>query len=422
MPPYLQSQTRNCPPKRGNFIHYKGQNIGSQQIAEELGVRALLIGRLNQQGDNLLVNVELIDTEVNSVLWGEQYNQKITELLAVQEKIAMEISDNLRWQLSGEEQSQMTKKHTQNPEAYRSYLEGRYWWNKRTKEGFEKAIGFFNEAIEQDPAYALAYTGLADTYNLLPGYGWRTPDEAFPLGKSAARKALQIDEALGEAHASLGLVAMAYDMDWSLAETEYKRAIELNPNYATAHQWYGLYWTALGHLAEGEAEFRKALELDPLSLIINRGLGRNLYFQRRYDQAIEQMQKTLEIDPNFAPAHHWLTFAFWSAGRHEDAIIHAEIYASLESRMSKLPVLWRQVVSGRRLDALRTLEDWQEIPPGLKARYYAMLGEKEQAIEEWNKSLDESAIDIFLNVWPFADPLRDDPRFQDLLRRMNLEP
>ena len=405
-----------------SVLHYKGQDINSRQVAEELGVRALLIGRLNQQGDNLLVNVELVDTEDNSVLWGEQYTQKITELLAVQEKIAMEISENLRWQLSGEEQSQMTKKHTQNPEAYRSYLEGRFWWNKRTKEGFEKAVGLFNEAIEQDPGYALAYTGLADTYNMLANHAWRTPDEGYPLGKSAARQALQIDEALGEAHASLGVVATSYDADWSLAETEFKRAIELNPNYASAHQWYGIYWIAIGHLDEAEAEFRKALELDPLSLVINQNLAVLFYFQRRYDQAIEQTQKTLELDPNFPAAHKWLTFVYWSAGRYEDAIVQAEINAALESRMSKLPFLLRQVVSDRRLDALRTLEDWHEIPPVWKARYYAMFGEKEQAIKEWNKAFDEHAIPRFLKVWPVADPFRDDPRFHDLLRRMNLEP
>jgi tetratricopeptide (TPR) repeat protein len=217
-------------------------------------------------------------------------------------------------------------------------------------------------------------------------------------------------------------VATFYDADWSLAETEFKRAIELNPNYASAHQWYGLYWMAIGHLDEAEAEQRKALELDPLSLIINRVLAGNLWFQRRYDQAIEHLQKTLELDPNFPAAHKWLTFVYWSAGRYEDAIVHAEIEASLDSRMSKLPLFLRQMVSDSRLDAIRTLEDWHEIPPGWKGNYYAMLGEKEQAIKEWNKSLDEHAIQVFLKVWPFADPFRSDPRFQDLLLRMNLEP
>ena len=405
-----------------SVLPYKGQTINSQDIAKELGLRALLFGTLDQRGERLSITAELVDTKDNTVLWGNQFNHPSTEILTVQEDIAREVSESLRLQLSGEDQERLAKQHTQNPEAYQAYLKGRYHWNKRTQEGFENALEFFNEAIEQDPAYALAYTGLADTYNMLATYAWRTPDEGYPLGKSAARQALQIDEALGEAHASLGFVAMSYDMDWSLAETEFKRAIELNPNYASAHQWYGVYWAQLGRLDEAEAEFRKAQELDPLSLIINRALAGMFWFQGTHDQAIEQYKKTLEIDPNFPSTHEWLTFVYWSAGRYEDAIVHAEILASLQSRMSKLSLLLRQVVSDRRLDALRTLEDWNEIPPHWKARYYAMLGEKEQAIKEWNKSLDEHQIPTFLHVWPFAEPFRSDPRFHDLLRRMNLLP
>ena len=234
-----------------SVLAYKGQTLDTRQIAKDLGVRAVLLGRLNQQGDNLFVNVELVDTMDNSVLWGEQFNQKITQLLDLQDKIAMEISDHLRWQLTGEEQSMMTKRYTENTEAYRSYLEGRYWWNKRTEEGFEKALDLFNEAIEEDPLYAQAYAGLADTYLLLAVYYHRTPDDAFPQAKAAAQRALEIDDGLAEAYTSLANVNFHYDWDWAAAEAGFKRAIELNPNYANTHHWYGYFLSTQRRLDAG---------------------------------------------------------------------------------------------------------------------------------------------------------------------------
>ena len=312
-----------------SVVTYKGQTPDTQQIAEELGVRALLIGRLNQQGDNLLVNVALIDTQDNSVMWGEQYNQKITELLDVQEKIAMEISENLRWQLSGEEQSQMTKKHTQNPEAYRSYLEGRYWWNKRTEEGFRKAIESFQQAIDEDPSYAQAYAGLADSYNMLGQYEIVPPSEAFPRAEAAALRALDLDETLAEAHTSLGWARMS-QWRWQEAEREFQRAIELNPGYATAHHWYARYlsWSP-GRIDEALAEIKRAQELEPLSLIINSALGEALDWAGRYDEAIEQFRKTLELNPNFAPAHQFLSLPLGQKSMHEEAIAELEKAVSL---------------------------------------------------------------------------------------------
>jgi len=412
-----------------SVLHYKGQNISSQQIAEELGVRALLIGRLNQQGDNLLVNVELVDTQDNSVLWGEQYNQKITELLAVQEKIAMEISENLRWQLSGEEQSQMTKKHTQNPEAYRSYLEGRYWWNKRTEEGFRKAIESFQQAIDQDPGYALAYAGLADCHNLLGNYEIVSPQESFPRAESAALRALELDETLAEAHASLGWPKMS-QWRWQEAGREFQRAIELNPGYGMAHLWYGYYLSSVGRLDEALAERRRAQEVDPLSLIINAALGDSLHLAGRSDEAIEQLRKTLELDPNFAPAHLRLSLALVHKSRYEEAIAEAEKAVTLSGGNPRyLGFLgYAYGVGGRRQDAERVLDQLQEqssqgyVSAYSRAFVYLGLGSKENAFGWLERAYQARDPGHFLKVNPLFDPLRDDPRFTDLLRRMHLEP
>jgi len=407
-----------------SVLAYKGQTLDTQQVAKDLGARALLLGRLNQQGDNLLVNVELVDTQDNSVLWGEQYNQKITELLAVQEKIAMEISENLRWQLSGEEQSMMTKRYTENTEAYRSYLEGRYWWNKRSKEGFERAVELFNEAIEEDPLYAQAYAGLADTYLLLAVYYHRPPDDAFPQARAAAQKALEIENNLAEAHTSLGFINMLYDWDWAAAEAEFKRAIEFNPNYATTHHWYGHFLSTQRRLDEGLKEMKKAQTLDPLSPGINSSVGEVLYYKGQYDEALEQSQRALEMDPNLPAAILTLTLTYWDKGMHEEAIAQSEKWASVDpSRGSVAPVVFRSLASGNRAEAIAALRDSKQLATFWKANYYALVGEKDSALEWMTQAINErDPTAPWINVLSWWDPLRDDPRFQDLLRRMNLEP
>ena len=407
-----------------SVLAYKGKTLDTQQVAEDLGVRALLLGRLNQQGDNLLVNVELIDTEVNSVLWGEQYNQKATELLAVQEKIAMEISDNLRWQLSGEDQSQMMKQGTQDPEAYRSYLEGRYWWNKRNRDGFERAVELFNEAIEEDPLYAQAYAGLADTYSLLAFYYHRAPEEAFPQARAAAQRALEIDDSLAETHTSLGFIKMGYEWDWAGSEADFKRAIELNPNYPTAHHWYGTFLAAQGRLDEGIEETSKAQTLDPLSPEIAK-LNGNFFWKGQYDEAIEQVQRALELNPNLPAANELLTWAYWEKGMHEEAIVQSEIWASVDPRRASVTsVFLRFLVSRNRAEAIAAFRDSDQIPAWFKAMYYMLVGEEDRRALEWlTQAIDErDPWAAWINVNSRFDPLHDDPRFHDLLRRMNLQP
>ncbi len=407
-----------------SVLPYKGQTINSQDIAKELGVRALLFGTLDQRGDRLSITAELVDAEDNTVLWGNQFNRQSTEILTVQEEIAREVSESLRLQLSGEAQERLTKQLTQNSEAYRSYLKGRYWWNKRDKEGFERAIEYFNQAIGEDPTYAQAYAGLADTYNLLEYYQYRKSTEVIPLVRAAVQRALEIDDALAEAHTSLGWIKMAYDWDWSSAETEFKRAMELNPNYALAHQWYGAWFATQGRPEEEMAETQKALSLDPLSLMINVQVGLALMQLERVDEAIEQFQRTLELDPNFLSGHWELLNAYWRKGMFEEAIVAAENYASLRGSVwSPLPILLREINSGGKVEAIKTLENWTELGPFKRAMFYTFLGETDLAIKWLNLSVDErESLVTFMKASYFLDPLRDDPRFHDLLRRMNLAP
>jgi len=411
-----------------SVLPYKGQLIDFQQVANDLGVRALLIGRLDQQGDNLLVNVELVDTRDNSVLWGEQFNQKITELLDVQEKIAMEISDKLRWQLSGEEQSMMTKRYTENTEAYRSYLEGRYWWNKRTEEGFRNGIEFFQQAIDEDPSYVLAYAGLADSYNLLGTYEIVPPSEAYPRAESAALRALDLDETLAEAHTSLGWATMS-QWRWQEAERAFQRAIELNPGYATAHHWYALYLSwSLGRLDEALAKAKRAQELDPLSLIINSTVGEALNNLGRYDEAIEQLRKTLELDPNFGRAQLLLGLALGNKSLYEEGIAELEkaVTFSGESPLYLGYLGYLYGAAGRKEEAEGVLDQLQSkqsyVPANSIARIYLGLGRKDETFDWLERSYRAQEPLHGLKIAPAWDPLRDDPRFQDLLLRMNLEP
>jgi serine/threonine protein kinase len=403
---------------------YREGEIDPQTVAEDLNVRAVLVGRLLQLGETLSIRVELVDTHDNSQLWGEQYNRKLVEVLEVQQEIAKEISEKLRLQLSGEEQKKLDKRYTHNPEAYQAYLRGRYHWNKRTKKGFERAVEHFNQAIDKDPVYAQAYTGLADSYNLEAFYDYRTPAEGYPLARSAAMKALEIDDSLAEGHASLAFIKVNYDWDWDSAQPDFKRAIELNPNYPTAHQWYGMSLLAQGRFDSGATELEKAQALDPLSLQIKRNIGKLFLFQHRYDEAIEELQKILEMDPKFINAHDDLIWLYWHKGMYENAIAESkEVAAMEEDRFSQLPDVLGHIVSGRRTEALRSLESWKALSPYWRAFCYAILGEKNQATEWLTEALDHRyALVYWIKVNPTFAPLRDDPRFHDLLRRMHLEP
>jgi tetratricopeptide (TPR) repeat protein len=326
----------------------------------------------------------------------------------------------------------MSKTYTPNPEAYQDYLKGRYWWNKRTEEGLNKGIEYFQQAIDKDPTYALAYSGLADCYTLLPFYGSVLPKEAFPKAKEAALKALQVDETLAEAHTSLAYVKTLNDWDWSGTEREFQRAIELNPSYATAHHWHAVALVTMGRSEEAITESKRALELDPLSLIINRDLGQVFYLARHYDQAIEQYRKTLELDPNFARAHGFLGLAYVQKSMYNEGIAECEkeLVVAPSNPYALSGLGYAYAVAGRRAEAQKVLDQLngmakrKYVPAKLMAIMFVGLGEKDKAFEWLEKSYKERSIAIFsdITLGPLYDPLRSDPRFADLLRRMNLQP
>src|SRR5712692_4741255 len=413
-----------------SVFRYKGRETDAKLVGRQLGVRAIFKARLTQRGDTLAISAELIDVQNDTHIWGQQYNRKITDILALQDEIVKEITATLRLRLTGEAEKRLAKRYTANPEAYQDYLKGRYWWNKRTKEGLNKGIEYLQQAVAKDPTYALAYDGLADCYSLLAYYGFVDSKEGYPRAREAALKALEIDDSLAEAHTSLVFVKTFYDWDWSGAERESQRAIELNPRYATAHQWYGDALIQMGRLQEAIAEEKRAVELDPFSLVINRDLGDALYLARQYDQAIEQYRRTLELDPNFITVHGGLGAAYLHKSLYKEGIaeFEKELAISPHSAYALAGLGYANAVTGRRaeaqklLDQLNQLSKQEYVPAVFRAQIYAGLGEKDQAFEWLEKSYEDRSIANLaeIKVDPQFDPLRSDPRFQDLLRRMKL--
>jgi tetratricopeptide (TPR) repeat protein len=326
-------------------------------------VRAVLTGRVVQRGDRLNIQTELVDVTADSQLWGQQYNRKFSEIVPVQEEIAKEVSEKLRLRPTGEEQKRLTKHYTENPEAHQLYMKGRYLWNRRTGETLQRAAEYFQQAIDKDPSYALAWAGLADCYAVYGFYGVLPPKEANPKAKEAAIRALALDDTLAEAHATLAFVKTSYDWDWPSAEREFKRAIELNPNYATAHQWYSNLLDGTGRVDEAIAEAKRAQEADPVSPIISTATGQALYFARRHDQAIEPLRKALEMDPSFWLAHRLLAMVYEQSGRYEEAIAEGQKALSLtEGAPSGLAVLGHAyAAAGRRADAQKVVTELKDL-------------------------------------------------------------
>jgi serine/threonine protein kinase/Tfp pilus assembly protein PilF len=423
--PHLQVKSRD------SSFHYKGKDTDAETVGRELGVRAVFKGRIIQQGDNLAISAELIDAQNDNHLWGQQYNRKAADIFALQGDLAKEMTTALRMRLTGDDEKRMAKSYTVNPEAYQDYLKGRYWWNKANEEGIRKGIEYFQQAIAKDPAYAQAYAGLADSYVVLPAFSPTSPKEAYPRAKEAALKALEIDDTLAEAHASLGVVKAQYEWDWSGGEREFQRAIALNPNSARAHQAYGFVLLAgTGRLEEATVELKRALELDPLSLLINRNMGRVFIYKKQYDQAIEQERKALELEANFVQAYVDLGWVYVEESRYKEAT--AEFEKALTISPSNLGVLstlgYAYALEDRKADArtvldqLRELSKREYVAPLLVAQIYAGLGEKDRALEWMEKSYDDRSLGIAGKSYPGFDSLRSDPRFADLLRRMNLQP
>jgi TolB-like protein len=416
---------------RDSAFMYKGKDTDAQKVGRQLNVRAVFKGRIMQRGDSLSISAELVDARDGSHIWGQQYNRSPADLAALQNELTKEMTSMMRMRLTGDDEKRMAMASTVNPEAYQDYLKGRYWWAKKTADGFSKGIEYFQQAIEKDPSYALAHSGLADCYSGLAAFGFSAPREEFPKAKEAALKALQLDDSLAEAHASLGYVKVFYDWDWAGGESEFQRAIALDPSYATAHQQYAFALVSVGRFKEADAEAKRALELDPLSVVVNETPALEFYFARQYDSAIEQERKVLELDPNFITAHNVLGGSFVYKSMYNEGI--PEFKKSLaispgdERTLGFLGLAYAQ--SGRRaaaqnvLDQLNQLSKKEYVEPVPTAQIYTALGEKDKAFEWLEKAYEERSWYLgFVKVDRPFDPLRSDPRFVDLLRRMNLQP
>ncbi|HEV2835982.1 MAG TPA: tetratricopeptide repeat protein, partial [Pyrinomonadaceae bacterium] len=413
---------------RSSVFRYKGKESDPLAIGKDLGVRSVLTGRLEQRADTMLISAELIDIRDNKQLWGEKYERKLADMLSVQRDIAREITNNLRPTLSGVEQSRANKQYTASPEAYQLYLKGRFYWNKRTVPDFQKAIMFFQQAIDTDPNYALAHSGLADTFTLLTAYSLESPRELMPKAKQAALRSLELDDKLAEGHASLGQIAAYYDYDFATAEREYRRALELNPNYATAHQWLAEHLAATKRFDEAIAEIRRALELDPLSLIINRIYADILLDARRLDEAIEQYRKTIELDPNFPTAHYFLARAYEAKGMYDDAVREytnaATVARASPEQLAKMTEAYQKSGWNGFLKVVvdQTIsQSNRKQPPFVLATFYARLGDKEQTLSWLEKAYEDRDFRMtILGVSFEFDPYRKDPRFVELMRRIGL--
>jgi TolB-like protein/Flp pilus assembly protein TadD len=412
---------------RTSTERYKSAPASLREIGKQLGVANILEGSVQKAADQVRVNVQLINATTQAHLWAESFDRKLTDIFAVESDIATAIAETLQAKLTGLERAAIAKRPTENPEAHELYLKGRFFWNKRTGADIRTAIDYFNQALGKDPTYALAYAGLSDSYHHLPVYGAASPADSMPQAKEAAKKALELDDTLAEAHTSLANVLDDYDFDFEQSLKEFERAIELNPNYPTAHQWYGDLLGAMGRFDEAIAELKRAQELDPLSLIINAETGRVYSWARRYDEAIAQLHKAIEMDPRFYYAHWNIGMALQLRGELSEAIAEYRKAVELNDDPYVLALLGQAYArAGQREEAQKILARLSE---EAKSRYvhaysfalmYLALGDKERAIDEMERAYRERAdIDIgYIKVDPMLDDLRGDPRFEELVAKV----
>jgi TolB-like protein/DNA-binding winged helix-turn-helix (wHTH) protein/Flp pilus assembly protein TadD len=414
---------------RTSVMVYKGARKPLPQIARELNVDAVVEGTVLRSGDQVRITAQLIEASTDKHLWSQSYEGELRDTLALQNRVANAIADQIRINLTPQEQAELKNAKVVNPEAYESYLKGRYFWNKRTPDGLKAALAYFKQAIEEDAQYAQAYSGLADTYALLGDwqYAVMTPKEAFPKAKAAAIKAMELDSTLGEAHNSLAFVLDGFDWDFDSAGKEFQRAIELNPGYATAHHWHAWHLSLLGRFDEAIAEMKKAQNLDPLSLIINADLAELLVLAHHYDESITQSRKTIEMDPNFALAHNQLAQAYLQKQMYDEAVaeLRKAVQLSGNSPTCIANLARAYVGSGKRSEAIRLLNDLKKRSvhgysnASEIATIYASLGDTDQAMN-WLEKAYEERFNPGVLLRPGFDPLRSDPRFQNLLHLVGL--
>lgn len=408
-------------------LHYKGTNLDAREVGQELGVNSILVGRVSELEGSLAIRMELVEVMTGWQIWGNHYDQTPSDLLALQHEIARAISESLQLHLTGEQQGLLAKRPTENTEAYHLYLKGRYNWNKRTPAGTDRAVEYFEQAIRHDSRYALAYAGLADAYNLMAGNSGLPPIETFPKAKAAALKALELDDKLAEAHTSLSLVRYIFDWEWSAAERGFERAIELNPNYATAHHWYGEYLVLVRQFEKGFEYLQRAQELDPLSLPIAVDLGQYYFFTRQYEKAVEQITKALDLEPDFVRALAVLGWSFEQLGMFEEAIASFEQATALSGSRTLVVagLAHAHALSGNREAATRILETLKEqasrsyVSPYELAVIHVALNEHQYAFDYLDQAFDDHSVWLsWLEVDPRLDTIRSDVRFGRMLQRL----
>jgi serine/threonine protein kinase/tetratricopeptide (TPR) repeat protein len=417
---------------RTSAMRYKNADKDIKEIGQELDVTTILEGSVRKEKDDFRVTAQLINVEDSFHLWSDIYDRKLESVFVIQSDIAERIANALQMKLSPEEKDQLEKKPTENMQAYNLYLQGRWFWNRRTREGMRKAIECYKRAIEEDPRYTLAYSGIADSYCILGIWSFLAPEEAFPKAEAAAMKAIELDDMLAEAHASLASVRASYGWDWPEAEKEFKRALELNPNYAMARLWYGaLYLMPMGQLEQAMNEVKRALELDPLSPIINYCIGDLLYTSRMYGQAIEAFQRVLTLDPNFPPAYYRLTWTYIKKEMYDEAFRELErtyrLWEYDEERVIKL-IRVAYAESGfkaavkKAFDVLSEESKTMYWPLVDKAKYCVLLERDNEAIESLEKAYVQCDPGLnYIKVDPCFDGLHSDPRFKALMKKMGLE-
>jgi len=414
---------------RTSAMKYKGERKTAPEIGKELHVSSLLEGSVRREGNRVRISVQLVDTSRDEQLWADKYDRELQNILEVQSEIAQQVAGALEVKLRDAEQSALSKRVTVDAGAYTLYLRGRYHWNTRSEEGLNKAVKCFEEAIARDPSYALAHVGLADSYAMLGLYGFRRPSTVYPLAREGITRALSLDETLAEAHASFGEVMMQYYYEWDRAKGELDLALKLNPNYATAHLWKSTYFLTQGLTDGAVSECKVAGELDPLSMIISTELGKTYYYARRYDEAIEQYMKSLEIDQNFALAHKGLAEVYSKQSNFDESLAEIEKAISLSKRsifiLDDLGYIY--ALAGRRDEAERVLDELESlstetyVPPYGRAAIHAGLGNRDKALEWLGKAYEERSFLAWIKMDPVFDGLRDDKRFGSLLEKLGLE-
>ena len=415
---------------RSTVFRYKGKEIDPQVVGRKLKVRAVIVGRLLKRGHLVTLGLEMVDVEDGAQLWSAYYNRNLADIFDVQDQIATEVCDKLRVRLTGDQRKRLTKRHTQSTEAYQHYMQGRFYWARRTEESIKKSLECFQLAVESDPGYALAYTGIAEAYLTGLTRSMIAPGIGLPKVRAAVAKALELDEFLGEAHAEFGYIRLSYDWDTEATEKEFRRAIELKPNDSTTLRYYGTSLLLLGRFDEAEAAMRRALEIDPFSLIINTSLGAALMYGRRYEAAAEQLRKTLEMDPNFPDVHSWLAYIEWHSGKREEAITSLQKGLTLSGgdvRMRCVLASFRALMGAKeealaQLQELLALAKQRYVSPVHLSQVYFGLGDFDTMFDLLEKGFEgrDPSLRLLLRLPVVLEMWGSHPRLQDLRRRLGI--